>query len=663
MAGYDVSRRQAWLENTHEQVKFCKVCHKSILLADWVKHNQRARPYEWNREAVCLPPLGEAPNKENNPCHVIANNWAKPRLRFDEVFSRAEVVKKFHLIREAYGFDEADTESTFSAWDLVKIGCKYQQKGTWNLTKQVDIETLTQFSDYFFYSADGLEIDGYVDWIENEPKTTFRFERRTPRYMARYDRSTVAMVNQDRKTVWYFYAIFKTIFPDEWEKVPIWVINRQTREALYEWQIIDEWRWEIDGKKNLHFFNGLFDKMLEEWYPNGVSFDDYSKHLITRLTELRGMHIDGRCSATGKYWWFPTSDLFVCGKHPDSYAKPNGRPVFISSIWAFIEMFQRYVKRKDDGTFGKFDCKKLDFKVYSFPERRKSAVEDLITHKDCIAWFWQYLIPFFGIEIKDKKNFPYNTPTNELLQFINLDCDSLTQVPGAYSFTRVITRQKGLKQGYIIHPSAETIIRLLYPDYKFDMVLWTTQSLKGESKMNQILLKVMTWAGFDWNFSNAEYIPTLKGGFAKYWDTKAHMKIDGISLLLKVVAEAQGLWHYSDDKEDIWLNDGVNYSQKVPDGYRGKDRSPLGYRQNRDRLCRKAIIRNGFTPVYVILTSDAYPVKGVHGDIPRWNMSYVTAENSSSRIGLAETFDMQGRKDIGDMIRDYYYNVVLNEEE
>ena len=195
------------------------------------------------------------------------------------------------------------------------------------------------------------------------------------------------------------------------------------------------------------------------------------------------------------------------------------------------------------------------------------------------------------------------------------------------------------------------------------MVLWTTQSLKGESKMNQILLKVMTWAGFDWNFSNAEYIPTLKGGFAKYWDTKAHMKIDGISLLLKVVAEAQGLWHYSDDKEDIWLNDGVNYSQKVPDGYRGKDRSPLGYRQNRDRLCRKAIIRNGFTPVYVILTSDAYPVKGVHGDIPRWNMSYVTAENSSSRIGLAETFDMQGRKDIGDMIRDYYYNVVLNEEE
>ena len=48
----------------------------------------------------------------------------------------------------------------------------------------------------------------------------------------------------------------------------------------------------------------------------------------------------------------------------------------------------------------------------------------------------------------------------------------------------------------------------------------------------------------------------------------------------------------------------------------------------------------------------------------KWNRRYVNTPTCKYRdqIGLAETFDMQGREDIGDMIREYYHNVVEEEE-
>ena len=44
-------------------------------------------------------------------------------------------------------------------------------------------------------------------------------------------------------------------------------------------------------------------------------------------------------------------------------------------------------------------------------------------------------------------------------------------------------------------------------------------------------------------------------------------------------------------------------------------------------------------------------------DIPQWNRNFVTGRGKK-RIGLAETVDVQGRVDIGDMIRRYYNEVV-----
>jgi hypothetical protein len=181
--------------------------------------------------------------------------------------------------------------------------------------------------------------------------------------------------------------------------------------------------------------------------------------------------------------------------------------------------------------------------------------------------------------------------------------------------------------------------------------------------MNGMLLNAFTHSGFDWHFSHSQKIPIGDGEYARYWDTNHHMKVDGISIDLMCIAEGQGNYHYEDDSESSFFYDGVNYSRKIPVSYLGEDRTHLGYRHDRDRHCRQAIIQNGFTPVYVILTPNAFPVEGVHGDIPEWNRRFVSSTDTRRkkgrrRIGLAETFDMQGREDIGDMIRRYYYEVV-----
>ena len=133
------------------------------------------------------------------------------------------------------------------------------------------------------------------------------------------------------------------------------------------------------------------------------------------------------------------------------------------------------------------------------------------------------------------------------------------------------------------------------------------------------------------------------------------MKIDGLCRELGVVLEGQGDYHYA------IIGDGEYWEKKIPACYDGDAENYLEYRQELDAKKKRAIKRHGFTPVYVILSTYAYPVKGVHGHIPRWNGKYVNDHNSD-QIGLAETFDMQGREDIGDMIRDYYYDVVLKEE-
>ena len=182
--------------------------------------------------------------------------------------------------------------------------------------------------------------------------------------------------------------------------------------------------------------------------------------------------------------------------------------------------------------------------------------------------------------------------------------------------------------------------------------LWN-RMLCSEKKMSDMMSNVTTYFDKDYTSDDVLHIPTRTGRIAKYRHSRQPMRVDGISSALMIILEGQGDYHYS------LLGHGSNWNKVIPKCYEGNATDWLEYRQELDAKCRRAIKRHGFSPIYVVLSKYGQPVKGVHGAIPRWNRRYVTG-NSTKCIGRAETFDMQGRADIGDMIRKYYYDVIMN---
>lgn len=206
------------------------------------------------------------------------------------------------------------------------------------------------------------------------------------------------------------------------------------------------------------------------------------------------------------------------------------------------------------------------------------------------------------------------------------------------------------------------MVQALWPDYEMESNLWN-RMLVSEKRMSDLLERVFSHFGIDYHYNESVYIPTRTGRVARYAHSRKMIRVDGISHQLNLIVEGQGDYHYIDrtDVRSKWY-DGRTWDSSIPDSYNGKATSWLEYRQEQDAKCRRAIRRHGFSPVYVILSRYGRPVRGVHGNIPMWNRKYVTGIRDTKSIGLAETFDMQGREDIGDMIREYYHNVIEEEE-
>ena len=149
----------------------------------------------------------------------------------------------------------------------------------------------------------------------------------------------------------------------------------------------------------------------------------------------------------------------------------------------------------------------------------------------------------------------------------------------------------------------------------------------SEKRGNQMLEKVFRYhnkKGYVYGDTTA--ILVGKNEKVKYpKPSDAYIRIDG-RLGRTLAIEFQGCYHYVDKHA---MYEGENYDE-----------------------------------IMFLLSKHAYPVDGVHGDIRKWNRRYVDTPNCKYRdqMGLAETFDMQGREDIGDMIREYYRNVIEEEE-
>jgi hypothetical protein len=516
---------------------------------------------------------------------------------------------KFIELREALGFDEADTASTWDGWDLtaglaiIQFPSR-QKKYANNPYKAV----WKNFFDYFrkLHPDEGLKIV--------------------------------------HPTLWYFYQVHKRVFPDEFETLPLWAIKRTTRESMEANEdIFGPMEW------NSRWLHQLFDKMIVEIYNGEVTIDDFRTLMKQRPCQRLGR----------EYAWFPYNELFNQAKN--TY-RENGRTAIFGDVmshWRFIRMFEKHACRNEKGRFTKSRISWLDYIV----GRESNLVDNLWSLDYMRRWFFDYLCEEYSIEL-DESKFPYESSEKELEQVILLRTNEVNKVIGASRICRFIRKGKFGPMAGVLSSNIfgiKEIVKGLWPDYEMDEVRWS-RLLISEKRMCNMLLRVWKHHGYDGlRAGDAEYIYTKTGKWAHYKDSGYPMKVDAVCDELMVGVEGQGGWHYKDVQsvQQVLEEGSIVYSHKIPDCYEGEGESPLAYRQDRDRKCKRAMKRHGYTPIYIILSSESYPVKGVHGDLPSWNRKYVTTEKDKTRVGLAECFERQGRVDIGEMIRQYYEEVIL----
>ena len=282
-------------------------------------------------------------------------------------------------------------------------------------------------------------------------------------------------------------------------------------------------------------------------------------------------------------------------------------------------------------------------------------------------WFFNYLCKELELQI-DKKAFPYESSQSDLEQIINIRVDDIYMADygneelGVSGRWKILPQLDNLSEHSVFFDEdnynkdaqigIKKIVKALWPDYVMEENLWNRKN-PGERSVHSKLRKVMDYFANNYEYPDCLHIPTKTGRVARYAHSTRPMKIDGISRDLWYIIEVQGDYHYKEG-----LSSTASYVGSIPACYTGNATTFLEYRQEQDAKCKRAMKRHGFSPVYIPITKWAKPVKGVHGDLLPWNYRYVSGGSTKS-IGLAELFDIQGRKDVGDMIREYHQNVVM----
>ena len=419
-----------------------------------------------------------------------------------------------------------------------------------------------------------------------------------------------------------FIEIVSLIYPDEVSEWPLWLLNSSVPRTLKKWGVKGHYR------VTTHL-PGLFDKIIEDLFDGRQPTID-ELELFANGTEYREL--------TKKVPWLPVRSKLLYRDHTP-----------FNDMWEFISAFQEHYSEDE------FVFKEEDYKIRINEYHGKRALTD----EDCRYWFFNYLCEEYSIMI-DQDTFPENSSNHELQQVISITADMINKVRGS---GKVCVKYTKKQKRHVL--GIRKLVKFLWPNYKLEKNLWNRMKVT-EKRMNDMIERVLNYYGYDYEYYETLFIPTRTGRYAKYAHSGKEMKVDGFCRALNLIVEGQGDYHYIDRTHGVERWDGSNWESRIPLCYNGNATTYLEYRQESDAKKRRAIKRHGFDPVYVVLSRWGHAVKGVHGDIPMWNFRYVTgkAGNANSRpsysksIGLAEIFDMQGRKDVGDMIRNYYHNVL-----
>ena len=606
--------RDTWNELPLLQSKTCVICDETILLADWVSKNEwksHITPKTWVKSPTC----GET------TCSNALEQMTK-ELTWYPVFDQDLLLSLIGDFRASLGLEESDTPTTFKPWDLIKM----TEKDAHNP------DTPLIPSSTYHENDEWRALVDYVFSLSHCDRKMLMGRSGGANF------STTLTPDYRLRNGQFIYRLFHAVSKDEFLSAPLWAIPRHMKMTLGR---------KMHGKGvsiNIYQdFNEilLFEKM-KEIYPDGLTFEDYAS--LCKHRQYRRLI---------KHWWFPT--LF-------NNNKTHGIRKY-TSYWQFIFGLHRYMNRDKKGRFLPATFTRLDYLVWKADTHRNmTGISKGMswTKKDIRDWVLRYVFPKF-VHI-NYSAFPENSTEAELQEVINLTITHLAMVPGYSKVVEVLKlNQVDCGNGIM------KIVSYAWPKYKMVKANWN-RAVASEKHGNIMLEKVFAHAGFVDEYTHGETTALIVGDKDKvlYDITHAFVRVDG-RLGRRLAIEFQGCYHYvdkhalvenADYDETIYLQSDIP-AKMIEYCLANGIETPLQYRQYLDRQCRLKAEANGYgTPIYIILSRHAYAVEGVHGDIPMWNRQYVTDPNYPNAIGLAETFDLQGREDIGDMIRRYYQEVI-----
>ena len=605
-----------WKENAEFQCKTCVVCGETTLLADRCFTTTQTKfsftPSVFLKGMTC-----------SEKCKNELEQMSR-RLKWPE-FDRDKLLSLIRDFRISLGLRKGDTLTTFKPWDLIKITKKKttEKHPIIESSKYAKSPQWRALVDYVF----ALSIDDRMNLLGATNRMSV---------------GRTSQVNKDYtlKSSRFFLRIVYAVSKNEFLNAPLWALPWGTKIALTKEKGFDMYK---------NFNEKLFfEKIKTQLFPNGMTHEDYRQ-----FTDFSTY-----ISLPQKYWWF--APVFKRGSSGTESLRGK-----IDTYWEFIVGLQRYVNRDEKGRFLPAKFSRVDYLVNKNDGHSKRGMD--WSKADIRRWVLEYVFPTLDVKI-DTDKFPEYSTEEELQDVINLTVFDLQLVPAYYKVVGIL-REKQEQSGN----SIRKIVEYAWPDYEMEQSTWSRMNA-SEKRGNQMLAKVFRYhnkKGYVYGESTA--ILVGKNEKVKYpKPSDSHIRIDG-RLGRTLAIEFQGCYHYVDKHA---MREGDDYDEtlflqgEIPAsmfGYcmeNGID-TPLKYRQYLDRQCRIACEENGYgTPIYIILSKHAYPVDGVHGDIRKWNRRYVDTPNCKYRdqMGLAETFDMQGREDIGDMIREYYRNVIEEEE-
>ena len=611
-------RNDNWKEDEWIQVRHCTGCLEPMLLSDWLKGKKDARSVRWAGNL----------NIDGSPANEPGKQFCSNCNRQTERWHRAEEQKPYadnrqlrHLlidIRKELGLSEADSPSTFDPYELGELmasiaGVPVKEKGAGrNLYDYLQ----SVKRDYILCNSGSKGSKGRIRfWSNNMSKTFDIITNRTERVTTIRWSYIIHLINQ--------------VFPEEgvndW---PLWMMtayfgNAKMRIAL-----------EMHGLDVSFKEEHLYEAMIRFVFKGNPTVDDLLAFCSkTKHTELSKKH----------HWVLSPNVLFY-----------SRQPMYASK-WDFLYGFQKYFSDE-------LILTETDYLLRVRGSQTKGQTESEVVSLGRY-WFFNYMCRELNVQI-DEEKFPENSSQEDLEQIINIGIEDLFMsdlrpnyrgVTGVWQIVPKIAALNGstmldVNYNKDAQIGITKIVKQLWPDYDMEENIWSRKEV-GERRVHSFMRRVMEYFKHHYQYSDTLHIPTRTGKVAFYKHSGMPMKIDALCAALSYAIEVQGGYHYIIDNESSWQG-------QIPKCYNGNATTYLEYRQEQDAKCKRAIKRHGFSPIYIPISRDVTPVKGVHGTLPYWNRKYVTG-NSTKSIGLAEFFDVQGREDVGDMIRQYHHDVVM----